>query len=326
MTIGTLIVLVSIPWWILYFVRLFYVVQRGHFTRMPNLYMYFNAFGLGALYYLCSYEIEQRLQQYLLFTHQPFVSIIKIMTGAGLVTYGYILMVRRYTRFTVTRKVDMVIIGFMGLTIILNLILYDRVPYFKLQQLTNVLMSVAVLLAGIPVLPIMRQVMSSPQNRVREAHHLWYIASISASGLASLLMLIDGVQKLLTDSAVIYSLLFVMTEISHSIHIIASAFLIAPDRYLYWIYYPRRLITYLKLRRLAERIHHQTQVQPNYDIPMPRLPTLSALEFTNYRLFIVIMDTYRHLPEDSSLNLSLRTIDHLNAPYEETIQKLQKLI
>jgi hypothetical protein len=214
----------------------------------------------------------------------------------------------------------------MGLTILLNLILYGRVSYFKLQLLTNVVNSFALLLAAISILPITRFIMKSRQNRVREAHHLWFVVANLAASSACLLMLADGVHKLLTHSAIIYSTLFVMTEVSHSIHMIAVAFQIAPDRYLYWIYYPRHVMTYFKLKRLAERIRNQTHIRPSYELPMPRLPTLSALEFANYRLFIVIMDSYRHLAEGTTLSLSLAAIDHLNAPYEETLQKLQKLV
>ena len=324
--IGTLMVLVSIPWWTSYFVRLFQVVYRGHFGRMPNLYICLNPYGMGLLYYLCSYELEQQVQTSLAFTHLPVASIVKILISAGIVSYGYILMVRRYTRFTITRKVDPLLIGFTGLTILLNLVLYDRIPYFKLQILTNVLTSFALILASFSILPMMRRLMSSRQNQVRDAHRFWSMVLILAAACAATLMWVDGVQKLLTDSVMIYSPLFVITEVSHSLHMLAAAFLIGPDRYLYWIYYPHRWMTYIKLRRLVKRIQQQTQLQTAYDIPMPRLPTQSALEFANYRLFIVIMDNYRHLPEDSPLSLALAAIDHQNAPYDETIRQLQTLI
>ena len=118
------------------------------------------------------------------------------------------------------------------------------------------------------------------------------------------------------DSEMIYSPLFVTTEVSQSVHMLAAAFLIGPDRYLYWIYYPRRLMTYLKLKRLVDRIQQQTHLKIAYNTPMPRLLTHSALEFANYR----------YLPEDEPLSLTLAAIDHLNASYDETIRQLQALI
>jgi hypothetical protein len=310
----------------LYFARLWRVTQQGHLTRMPRLYLWLNLYGSGLYYYLCQYELEQRLQSYLLDTHFPVISIAKSLIITAFVSYGYILVVRSYTPFTVSRKIDPVMIVLIGLVILLNTVLYEQIPYFRLHLITNVILCFANLCGAIAILPMMRRLTKRPLIEVREAHHAWMVVLMLACGSATLLLLLDSLYKLFTLTTTIYTPLFVMSIACQSLYMIAVAFLIGPDRYLYWAYYPRQFMIYLKLKRLNEQIRHQTQLPPTYAIPMPRIPTLSALEFTNYRLFVLIMDHYRYLPEGSPLSLALKTIDQQATAYEETIQQLQKLV
>jgi hypothetical protein len=185
--------------------------------------------------------------------------------------------------------------------------------------------SLANLSGAVAILPMMRHFTRSRLNQVREVHHAWMVVMLVACGLSAGLLLVDGVYKLATNATSVYSPILVLSVACQCISMLAIAFLIGPDRYLYWVYYPHQLKLYFKLKRLQQRIYRQAQLGPTYAIPLPRIPTLSALEFANYRLFVNIMDGYRSLPGDSALSLTLQSIDHANASYDETLQQLQKL-
>jgi hypothetical protein len=172
---------------------------------------------------------------------------------------------------------------------------------------------------------MMRHLLLQRQDQVREAHYIWYVLLMGACGWASVLLLLDAGYKLITDWNVIFSPLFVLAEICQTVFMLTAAMLVGHDRFLHWVYYPRQLLIYYKLRRLNEQIQRVTHFGGTYNIPMPRFPTLSALEFANYRLFVMIMDSYRDLPEGSPLYLALAAIDQLQATPEETILQLQKL-
>ena len=316
---------ISIIWWTLYFARIRRFVQKRTFFTMPNLYLWLNLYAVGFIYYLHNYDLEQRLQAQVAFTGLPLASLLKALLSTGFVTYGYILIVRRYTRLTVTRKIDGLIIVALLTVAVINFGLYNHIPYLKLQIITNTILSMANLSAAVSLIPMTRTLLKSQKTQVREAHHLWFVTFLGASSFAVMLFLADCINKLITHSTVINSPLFVAAEVSVSVYMVALEFLFGPDRYLYWIYYPARLFTYRKLKRLADRIQQEAGVEAVYHIPLPRVPTLAVMELAIYRLFIVILDSYTDLNPETELHERLRQIDQRNAPYQETIRQLMEI-
>jgi len=254
------------------------------------------------------------------------MSLIRLLVSTGLVTYSYILVWRHYSAFRISRVVDAVMGLFIGVSIVVNLALYGRVPYLQLQLSTGVLISSTTLFVAVALLPMMRQELHSRQSPIRALHHRWTVIFLATSSCAVVLVLVDALYKLLTGWLVIYSPLYVLALLCQAIYMLCVAVLMGPDRYLYWIEYPRRWRMRQRLQRLVDIILRDTQRQPIYDTPVPSIPTPAVLDFAIYRLFILIMDNYPFLPQDSPLKQCLRAIEQGNAPYEETLEQLQMLV
>src|SRR5262245_18032065 len=124
LTVPGVVALLTIPWWCWIFLRLWSVVQNGYFLHMPRFYLCLNLIAVGLLYYLAQYEPEQQLQSALAWTHLPVVSSFKVLNSAGMISWCYIIMVRRYTRFHISYTIDHILMGVMLVAIATSLVLY----------------------------------------------------------------------------------------------------------------------------------------------------------------------------------------------------------
>ncbi|MEQ8676375.1 MAG: hypothetical protein RLP44_33050 [Aggregatilineales bacterium] len=293
---------------------------------MPRLYLWLMLFNVGIIYYLHNYKLEAHLQSYFDSTGLPVVTITKVLLSSGFITYGYLVVIRKYTRFDIPRTIDGIMISYLMLMVISCVVGYRYLPYLKVQIISNGLVSCANLSAAVSLVPMTRHLLRQQKSEVREAHHLWFIVFLLSSSVAATLFLVDGVVKLLTDWRVIDTNLYVVAELSRTIYMLSLGILIGPDRYLYWIYYPVRLRTYAKLKHLSDMIYHETGLSVPYDIPQPRIFTLNSAEFANYRMYITILDQFPYLPPESALYQQLRTIVEQKASYPETVQQFLQLV
>ncbi len=316
----------SFVWWLLYFTRLCNVVRIGNIMKMPRLYLWLMLFNMGIIYYLHNYKLEAHLQSYFDSTGLPVVTITKVLLSSGFITYGYLVVIRKYTHFDIPRTIDGIMIAYLLLMVIFCVIGYRHLPYLKVQIITNGLVSCANLSAAVSLVPMTRHLLRQQKSEVREAHHLWFIIFMLSSSIAATLFLIDGIEKLLNDWQVIDTNLYVMAEISRTIYMLSLGILIGPDRYLYWIYYPARLRTYLKLKQLSDSIYRETGISVPYNLPQPRIFTLNSAEFANYRVYIAILDQFAYLPPESALYQQLHTIVEQKASYPETVQQFVQLV
>lgn len=156
-------------------------------------------------------------------------------------------------------------------------------------------------------------------------HYRWTVIFLTTSSCAVILVMVDAIHKLITGWWMIYSPLYVLTLICQAIYMLSVAILIGPDRYLFWVEYPRRWRMRRRLQRVVDGILGEIQSRPVYDTPVPAIPTPGVLDFTIYRLFILIMDNYPFLPHESPLRQRLMVIEQRNEPYEETLEQLQIL-
>jgi hypothetical protein len=325
LTVPALAALLTIPWWCWYFHRVWRIVRNGYFMQMPRFYMSLHLYGIGLLYYFAQYEPEQQIQTALAWTQLPLTSWLKTLISPGLISLGYIVTVRRYTRFTISYKIDAILFGVMLAAILTSLILYEHIPYLQIQVIVNVALSCGCLMAAGAVLPMFRTLFHSRPGPIREAHYLWMSLFLATCGCAAALLLLDGVYKLLTGQFDIYSPLYTLCVVCQNLYMVIVAILVGPDQYLDWIYYPRKWLTYRRLQRLTEQIQREATMRSTYDTPLPRNLTLSGLDFNTYHKFIVIMDSYPYLPPESPLARALQAIANQNAPYEDTIARLEKL-
>lgn len=320
-----MVLLISGFWWVAYFTRLLHVVRRGNFRRMPRLYLWLSVYGTGIIYYLHNYTLEQRLQEHVDFTGLPLVGLTKVLISSGVVAYGYVLVARRYTTLRIPTVVDYLVLPMLVVCIVYMILAYENVPYTSLQIISNIFVSCINLTIAIALRPSMRSILRHERGHVRRVHHIWFVIFMICSALAALLYLIDGVDKLLQNAPVIDSPLYVAAEISRSIYMIALAILIGHDRYLFWIYYPVHIVTFIRLKQLAEQLQRETQAMTVYTMPVLGFQTLLKLDLAIYRLFITVMDLYMYLDSNSTLYKRIRAIDEADASYDTTIRLLTRL-
>jgi len=291
----------SLVWWIFYLPRLFNMIRRTTIFKMPTFYLWIMAFNLGIIFILHNYTLEAQLHAYFVGTNLPVISLLKVSLSSGFITYGYLLVVRRYTEFDVPRIIDLIMLSYIVLMIAFNLLAYPRVPYVQIQIVSNCLVSVANLSAAMSLIPMTRELLQRQKNAVREAHHLWFLAFLFFSSTGATLYLIDGIHKLLTNAQHMDTSLYVLAEICRCAYMFSLAVLIGPDRYLYWIFYPVRVRTFFQLKRLCTVVYQIAGETIPYNIPEPRPFTLSSAELGIYRMFIAIMDALPALPQDTEL-------------------------
>ncbi|MEQ8677145.1 MAG: hypothetical protein RLP44_08730 [Aggregatilineales bacterium] len=317
---------ISFLWWLLYFTRLYNVVSNSNIFKMPRFYLWLMVFNMGIIYYLHNYKLEAQLQSYFVDTGLPVVTITKVLLSSGFITYGYLVVIRKYTRFDIPKTIDGIMIAYLMLMIVFCVVGYQRLPYLQVQIISNGLVSFANLSAAFSLVPMTRQLLHEQKTEVREAHHLWFILFMLSSSLAATLFLVDGVVKLLTNWRVIDTHLYVAAEISRTTYMLSLGVLIGPDRYLYWIHYPARLRTYFKLKQLADTLYKRINLTTPYNIPQPRIFTFASAELANYRLLIAILDAFYLLPHESELYQQVYHISQLNLSYRETVQEFVRLV
>jgi hypothetical protein len=315
----------TLPWWGWYFARLYYLARQGHLLRLPRAWLWLILYASGLLFYLQHYELEYHLQLGIMPTGLPVMSLLKLLFSSGLITGGYLLIVHRYTQFKIRYEVFYLLSGFMGGMIALNLYGYTHLPYLHLQWLNNALVCSANLLAATALLPMLRALWRSRLNRVQDAHQRWFLLFLITATVAAIFLLLDSLLKLLTGDTTLYTPAYSLSVCFQVSYLLIAVILIGPDKHLDWVYYPAHWRTRRRLQRLLGYIYHTTHQKPIYTLPTAKLPTLSALEFTIYRLFIEIMDSYRLLPQTSSLFQSLQHLENANLPYAETLHHLQQL-
>jgi len=320
-----MVLLISAFWWVAYFTRLIHVTRRGNLRHMPRLYLWLSVYGTGIIYYLHNYTLELRLQEYLDFTGLPLAGLLKVAISSGVVAYGYVLVARRYTTLQIPKVVDYLVIPMFVICIVFMICAYGNLPYITLQIISNICVSVINLTIAIALRPSMRSILRHERGHVRRVHHIWFVIFMISSALAALLYLVDGVDKLLNGVSVIDSTLYIAAEIFRSIYMLALAILIGHDRYLFWIYYPVHIVTFIRLKQLAEQLQRETQAKMVYTMPVLGFQTLLKLDLAIYRLFITVMDLYMYLDSHSPLYKRIRAIDQADASYDTTIRLLTRL-
>ena len=279
-------------------------------------------FFTGLTYILGNYEIQNILHSYISFIPLPIASILWLISGIILSTHVYIIALRKYSTFDIPVQLSHFLFGGVFLSIIVGAILYNCIPFYRLQIIMALFGSGMAIVSAIAIFPMMRAILMEEGSQIYGAQFRWFVTEISALFIATVLLAIDSIYKLWFDIQSIYTPTFVLTFIFHTIAIIALHNM-NEGHLIDLVLYPNRLYAYFKLKRLYQAIQNRVNFPDAYNIPVPDVPLPNTINMLLHRTVMKIADRYSQLAEDDTeLRLLLKNVMEQDITMDTMIARL----
>jgi hypothetical protein len=279
-------------------------------------------FFTGLTYMLGNYEIQRILHSYVSFIPLPVSSILWLISGIILSTHVYILALRKYSSFDIPMQISYFLLSGVFLSIVVGTILYNRVPFYRLQVIIALFGSVMALVSAIVIFPMMRAILIEEEPQIYGAQFRWFVIEIMTLFVATVLLAIDSIYKLWFDIQIIYTPTFVLTFLFHTTAIIALHNM-NEGHLTDLVLYPNRLYAYFKLKKLYQAIQNRVQFPDAYNIPVPDVPFPNTINLLLNRMVMKIADRYAQLAEDDmELRLLLKNVMEQDLTMDTMIARL----
>jgi len=279
-------------------------------------------FFTGLTYMLGNYEIQRILHSYVSFIPLPIASIAWLISGIILSTHVYIIALRKYSTFSIPVQLSYFLFGGVFLSIVVSAILYNRIPFYRLQVVIALFGSVMAIVSAIAILPMMRAILIEEGFQIYGAQFRWFVIEIMTLFVATVLLAIDSIYKLWFDIQIIYTPTFVLTFLFHTIAIIALHNM-NEGHLTDLVLYPNRLYAYFKLKKLYQAIQNRVKFPDAYNIPIPDVPLPNTINLLLNRMIMKIADRYSQLAEDDmELRLLLKNFREQDITVDTMIARL----
>ncbi len=301
-----------------------YASTQGLFSDPCMAMLIMMGFFTGLTYLIGNYEVQRILYSYLRWLPFPLAPIAWLFTGVILVCYLYLVAVRHCSVFAVPTWIARFLVAGVMSAVVVDILLYRQIPFFRLQVLNGLMVSIMCIVATMVVAPIFKTILAIERHQVYGAQFRWFVITINLLFAATVLLAVDSLYKLWFDSASIYTPLYVAVVLCHTLGIIALHIMIEGNL-TYLVYYPARIRTYLRLRQLYQTIQRMVQFPDAYNIPLPGLPSPRNLEALTYRTVIMITDRHSQLDDDSPLKQAIESIIRLDIPLDTMTVQLANI-
>ncbi|MEL7436157.1 MAG: hypothetical protein AAFN11_19595, partial [Chloroflexota bacterium] len=321
--LGMFVCVFFIVWMLIFFAKTYVTYRAGRFQIPAVRDLWPMTLGVGIGIFIYNYELEYWLQSHLSFL--PFsVTSLRAFVSIVLVVLVYYRGVNKYTQFRIDKRIQYFLVACMGIILAIDVVLHERYPYEQFQVWMTLLIIPPILVASALVSGITRTILREEVAPLNRAHYYWWVIELIASSLSALIFLGDAIYKVSTQNYTVYTPAVMVAQGLYLVLAMAAhARIVLPPRYTRYVFYAEKLLVYLRLRFIRDKVERKAQIQQVYNYERYWLPTYERLELEIQRSFINIMDAANYLHDvDPHLGAQFDTIRKEEKPFSEAVDDI----